>query len=175
MKNKLDTLLKERKATTEEAFQLFDELEPATADFMLGRWKGYSVYSEHRLDGDLEDTGWYGKLFINAEEVHPLLFYTADKKEIYAVDPVSRMRDKALTNEKSTGGEKTKQAKARLRNTEYRGRVCATMVYDELPILDVFVKIDETKVFGVMDMKGDPTSFFFILERDDSATIPLAL
>ncbi|WP_410880737.1 DUF4334 domain-containing protein [Myroides sp. DW712] len=173
MKAKLDTLLKEKKASTKDAFQIFDALEPATADFMIGRWKGYSIYSEHQLDGELESTGWYGKMFLNREEVHPLLFFTEDKKEIFSVNPTGRIASSSQQKDKTVGLEKTKLAKARLRNTEYRGRLCATMIYDELPVLDVFVKIDDTKVLGVMDKKDDPTSFFFILERDDQSNLKL--
>ena len=40
------------------------------------------------------------------------------------------------------------------------------MLYDERPIIDAFVRIDDERVLGVMDLKGDPTSYFFILKRD---------
>lgn len=175
MKIRLENVLKERKTTVEEAFKLFDELEPATLDFMIGRWKGISINSGHRLDGKLEHSGWYGKVFFNLEEVHPLLYFTEDKTAIYSVEPTSLFgRTEHTGKEEATRVfEKTKEAKARLRNTEYRGRSCATMVYDELPILDVFVKIDDTKVLGVMDLKGDPEPFFFVLERDNQSTIHL--
>ena len=55
---------------------------------------------------------------------------------------------------------------ARLRMTTYRGKPSATMVYDNLPINDVFRKVDDDTVLGVMDLKGMKTQFFFVLRRD---------
>ena len=50
--------------------------------------------------------------------------------------------------------------------TTYRGKSSATMIYDQLPINDVFRKIDQDAVFGVMDFKGMKSPFFFILRRE---------
>jgi hypothetical protein len=50
--------------------------------------------------------------------------------------------------------------------TTYRGAPSATMIYDQLPIHDVFRKIDENTVFGVMDLKRMKRPFFFILRRE---------
>ena len=55
---------------------------------------------------------------------------------------------------------------ARLRMVEYRNRVTATMCYDKKAILDHFAIIDENRVMGVMDLKGVPEPYVFILERD---------
>ncbi len=60
----------------------------------------------------------------------------------------------------------TSRSKARLRMTTYRGKSSATMIYDQLPINDVFRKIDQDAVFGVMDLKGMKSPFFFILRRE---------
>ena len=58
-------ILQEKKATLEEALALFDNSPPASLEFMKGRWKGYEIYTNHPMDGLLEVTGWYGKLFRN--------------------------------------------------------------------------------------------------------------
>ena len=50
--------------------------------------------------------------------------------------------------------------------TTYRDKSSATMIYDQLPINDVFRKIDQDAVFGVMDLKGMKSPFFFILRRE---------
>jgi hypothetical protein len=55
----------------------------------------------------------------------------------------------------------------------YRGKSSATMIYDQLPINDVFRKIDEDAVFGVMDLKGMKSPFFFILRREHGGYGPL--
>ena len=60
----------------------------------------------------------------------------------------------------------TSRSTARLRMTTYRGKSSATMIYDQLPIYDVFRKIDQDAVLGVMDLKGMTMPFFFILHRE---------
>ena len=61
----------------------------------------------------------------------------------------------------------TDRSSARLRMTSSRGVVSATMVYDHLPINDVFRRLDDDSVLGVMDLKGMETPFFFLLRRED--------
>ena len=39
------------------------------------------------------------------------------------------------------------------------------MIYDQLPINDVFRQVDENCAFGIMDRKGMRKPFFFILRR----------
>ena len=41
---------------------------------MLGRWRGSGLPTGSPLDGMLEGFGWYGKEFLDEENVHPLLF-----------------------------------------------------------------------------------------------------
>jgi hypothetical protein len=50
--------------------------------------------------------------------------------------------------------------------TEYRGKLSATMIYDQLPINDVFRKLDDNTVLAVMDNKNIKDPFFFKLIRD---------
>ena len=59
---------------TASALRLFDSLEPVTADFMLGTWRGEGFATGHALDGALEAYAWWGKRFDSAEDVYPLLF-----------------------------------------------------------------------------------------------------
>jgi len=42
------------------------------------------------------------------------------------------------------------------------------MIYDKMPINDHFSKIDDHRVFGLMDFKGIETPYFFMLERADN-------
>ncbi len=175
----LEDILQKRKATVKEALEIFDRLEMVPEDFMIGRWKGKEIETNHQMDGILVASGWYGKLFLNSEEVHPLLFYTKNKTELYAVNPrivpmhmkfpksdvvgiLMRLVKPILQTKKST---------ARLRMIEYRNRVTATMCYDEKAILDHFAKIDENRVMGVMDLKGVPDPYIFILERDGDSDL----
>ena len=104
------------------------------------------------------------------------MFITADKTEHYAVNPKLVPLEADLPKDEIVGTVietarfllETNDSKARLRMVEFRGRVTACMLYDDRPIIDAFVKIDGERVLGVMDMKGDPNPYFFILKRDPS-------
>ena len=165
--------------STEEGLQLFDALAPVDLDFMFGRWQGMGLPSNHPMDGLLEAASWYGKEFVDAEQVHPLLF-TMPNGDIIRVAPNPNAMKMTLSlplpknlNTPAlkwmftaiTGVLKTEQSQARLRMMDYRGKVSATMIYDHLPINDSFRKIDENRVFGVMDYKEIKQPFFFALTR----------
>lgn len=170
----LTEALKEGQTTAENALAIFDQLETVDVNFMIGKWKGSEVQTSHPLGGGLESTGWYGKIFKDPENVSPLVFYTLDKSDVFFVNPI--VMAKNTENQGKSGpilmGELQEQVettdyKARLRMTEYRGKVSATMIYDDMPINDVFRKVDEATVLGVMDSKGVPEPLFFILKRDN--------
>jgi hypothetical protein len=42
----------------------------------------------------------------------------------------------------------------------------AAMLYDRLPIVDVFRRLDATTLLGLMDARGIPQPFFFRLTRE---------
>jgi Domain of unknown function (DUF4334)/GXWXG protein len=169
-------IAQQNQTTTEEALQLFDELEPVDIEFMLGRWQGSGFPTHHPMDGLLEAFNWYGKEFVSAEHVHPLLF--SDGNSIFKVDPNPTVMNLGLSfplpkNEAmkpiySSMNKllKTEESKARIRMMEYRGKVSATMIYDYLPINDVFRKVDNNTVLGLMDYKSVPQPFFFTLKRE---------
>jgi GXWXG protein/Domain of unknown function (DUF4334) len=162
--------------TTEAALQLFDELDPVDIEFMLGRWKGSGFHTNHPMDGLLEAFNWYGKEFVSADHVHPLLF--TDGKSVFKVDPNPIIMNLGLSlpiPENETMKPfysamnkmlKTEESKARIRMMEHRGKLSATMIYDYLPINDVFRKVDENTVLGLMDYKSVPQPFFFTLNRE---------
>jgi hypothetical protein len=161
--------------TTEEALVFFDALLPVTIDEIRGRWRGREIDTGHPLNGLLGALGWYGKQFDDAETVHPLLFEDA-RGEIFVVDPRkvpmglaphaprtgTAAAKRALSALRSVMG--TKEPKARIRLIEHRGSVTAAMIYDDLPIIDVFRRVDENTLLGLMDMRGVPP-FFFSLHR----------
>ena len=175
MNSVITRILETRKASPEEVFEAFDSLETISSEFLHGRWKGFEIETNHPLDGLLVASGWYGKIFINNEDVHPLVFFAKEKSELYSVEPSLVPLNTKLPKNERLGLMfamariilETKESRARLRNLEYRGRVSATMIYDGIPIMDTFVKIDDDRVLGVMDLKGQPLPFFFVLERDD--------
>lgn len=175
--DRLETILQVGQTTTAKALEVFDELDTVNLEFMIGRWKGRELHTNHPMDGLLETFNWYGKEFINEDRVHPLLFLDGNDR-IIKVDPNPLGMDLALrfsfpknptlkpVFELMTSLLKTDESKARIRMMEYRGKVSATMIYDYLPINDVFRKISDRSVLGLMDFKAIQQPFFFILNRE---------
>ena len=164
------------RASTSEALALFDALDPVDLNFMTGDWQGSGIHTGHPMDGLLETYAWHGKTFVSPDEVHPLIFEDG-RGRLFAVNaalmpmglalrmpalkwkimrPVFRL-GKFLLGTKKSG--------ARLRMLEHRGKFSATMIYDAQPINDVFRRLDENTVLGLMDLKGCPQPFFFLLRR----------
>ncbi|WP_222841916.1 DUF4334 domain-containing protein [Cystobacter ferrugineus] len=162
--------------STADALALFDSLEPVDLDFMMGRWVGAGFDTHHPMDGLLETFGWYGKAFVTPDDVHPLLFRRGGS--VVSISPrlmpmgllwKVRLPRSALLNALSLPLKfalRTRRARARVRMMEHRGKVSATMIYDDLPIHDVFRKFDDATVLGAMDLKGMPQPFFFQLRRE---------
>ena len=163
--------------TTAEAIALFDSLEPATADEMLGRWRGEGIDTGHPLDGMLEATYWHGKLFEGPEAVVPLRHRVPLWGEIWinpARLPVEPLMGLSFLRWVTPWlmplmvlFVRTGKPKARLRTLAFRGRHHAAMVYDDKPINDVFARMDEGVVMGWMDHKGMDQPYFFKLTRED--------
>jgi len=159
-----------------QALELFDRLGGAELDFMLGTWRGAGFPTGHRMDGLLIATGWYGKRFVDPETVHPLLFYTADRRAVFAVEPALcpvglrlPIRPGWSYHRLITAARPlvdTHKARARLRMVEYRGRATATMIYDAKPINDVFRRINDDSVLGWMDYRRWDRPYFFLPRRE---------
>lgn len=166
-------------STTEAALALFDSLEPVALDAMIGIWAGKEYPTRHPMDGLLGATGWYGKQFLDADTVHPLLFHTADRQAVFAVDPArlpmglpvptSWPLHRVVTTARPF--LRTSKPAARLRTTEYRGVATATMIYDAKPIHDVFRRLDADSLLGAMDYRGFDRPYFFVLRREPGTTV----
>jgi len=169
----------EGRAEPEEVLRIFDHLPAVPESFLWGQWKGSEITTGHPLDGLLGPTGWYGKRFDSREQVHPLLFYTPGRRQLYAVDPRWIPLQLNFPRSRILGGImalarpflQTRRSRARLRMLEYRGKITATMCYDHKPIFDHFARIDEHCVLGLMDMKLESAPYAFLLERDDANTL----
>ena len=160
--------------TTAEALAIFDAAPPVSIDEMIGEWRGAGVHTAHPMDGLLERYGWYGKAFIDAETVHPLLFATNGATPV-ALDPrlmmIEWVWNRRLAHRSIVAAVfsalrpllRTSRPRARLRMLSHRGVVSATMVYDHLPINDVFRRVDAGTRIGLMDMRGMSPPFFFLL------------
>jgi len=164
--------------STTEILALFDSLPPISVEALRGRWHGAGVPSGHPMDGLLERFGWYGKEFNGPEDVQPLLC-KRQGGEVFGLNPAfvpmglvsrhvglfhNRFAEAAFAL--SARAAKTTRPTARLRMTEFRGVVTATMIYDCLPIQDVFRAAARDVLLGVMDLRGMAQPFFFVLRRE---------
>lgn len=162
--------------TAAEASALFDSLPAVRPEELTGRYTGRELATGHPMDGLLEASGWYGKQFDDVDHVHPLLFRSPGG-EIFAVEPrkvplglIPKVPQAVTDRSRSLVGAlkpaiRTKKHRARLRAIEHRGVVTAAMVYDHLPIIDVFRRVDADTLLGVMDLRGAPP-YYFVLTRD---------
>ncbi|MEP1522340.1 DUF4334 domain-containing protein [Ascidiaceihabitans sp.] len=164
-----------QKMSSEEALTYFDSLEPVDVPMMIGTWHGQGIDTDHPMDGLLEASRWIGKRFDGPDAVYPLVHKGLFGRDFFVNpallplglvthlplrDPFIKVLFPLLSPFLSTG-----KPKARLRMTEFRGKVSATMQYDARPINDVFRKIDARNVLGLMDHKGAKTPFFFKLTK----------
>jgi len=159
-----------------EALALYDDLAAVATTEVRGTWRGRELRTGHPMDGLLEATGWYGKRFDDDESVHPLLFSTSSG-DVVSVDP--RKVPMGLAGRVPVGAVararfavdllrpalRTRRPRARLRAVEHRGVVTAAMVYDHLPIIDVFRRVDDDTLLGLMDLRTHPQPYLFILSR----------
>lgn len=118
---------------------LFEQLQPIDAASMIGTWKG------GKFDSSQPDPiNWYGKRFVSASHVEPLL---------------ARKPDGTIYSYEGLGV-------AQLREVAHGGKVQATLIYDKQPMMDYFRKVTDDVVIGLGDIKGRPLNFFFWLERE---------
>lgn len=174
------------KVTTEQAHELFDALPAVKIDELRGLWKGAEFPTASPFDGVLAASGWFGKRFIDNDHVDPLVWHASkDKTKGEEADDGSSGDDSELlftanppkaTALLSQGAYvpdhraecETQEPGARLRLVEYRGVVTASIVYNQLPIIDNFRRVDDTTLLGVMDNPQAPgLPFFFVLRRHE--------
>lgn len=163
--------------TPDAALALFDALPPLDVTDLIGRWQGSGIPTEHPLDGRLEAAGWYGKRMLSTEDVHPLVFRGPGGRLVAVAPgrlPLRRLLRLAPLVPPDLVARVfplvrpllvTSRPAARLRMVEHRGIVSAAMVYDDLPVIDAFRRVDEDTVLGVMDARWQAAPYVFVLHR----------
>jgi GXWXG protein/uncharacterized protein DUF4334 len=164
--------------STDAALAWFDRQAPVAPDVLPGRWRGVELPTGHPFDGLLAVHGWYGKEFLDAERVHPLLF--ADRAGVpRPVDPtlaplgLIRRHPRLLGTLPARAAFpvarrllRTRRAAARVRMVSHRDVLTSALVYDRLPVVDVLRRVSADTLVGLMDMRGVPQPYFFLLHRD---------
>ncbi|SDX84726.1 protein of unknown function [Modestobacter sp. DSM 44400] len=159
----------------------FDALPPVDLPGMFGRWRSAELPTGHPFDGLLSAHRWYGKEAIDAETVHPLLF--PDRAGVpHPLDPtlaplwLLRAVPGLLRSPVARHGFaavrpllRTDRPQARLSRLEHRGVLTAALVYDRLPVVDAFRRVSADTLLGLMDLRGMPAPFPFVLRRDPPA------
>lgn len=122
----------------------FDSLLPLTTKDMIGNWKGGYFPTGSSFDKYLKKRPilqWYGKRFKDENTVNALMMKAGRK-----VFPVPIM------------------GSAVIRRCEFRGKVSVAMIYNYLPIIDHFRKVDDSTLMGIMTLK-ERTEVYFYLQR----------
>ncbi|MDI6837418.1 MAG: DUF4334 domain-containing protein [Rhizobiaceae bacterium] len=171
----------DRAISTRLALGHFDGLGAVEEAEMLGRWRGRDLPTGHPLDGVLGALSWFGKDFRSCEDVDPLLFRRRSGT-LFALDPACIPLRHVQRRPRLWFGTvsvelfrrfghllATRRPTARLRSLAFRGVVSAAMIYDSLPVIDCFRRIDATRVLGLMDLRGIEQPFFFLLRREADA------
>lgn len=185
-----DTRLSELRSgtTAEQGLDFFDSLPPVGIEELEGFWQGADLPTGHPFDGLLGPLGWQGKQFDGPDGAHPLVF--ADRRgRRFDVNPrvvplAAALRLAPLVRKSTVRRPtvprplaarmirpllplaRTSQPKARLRMTQYRGVLSATMIYDALPVNDIFRRVDSSTLLGAMDLRGPYPPFLFTLRQD---------
>jgi hypothetical protein len=166
-------------ATGADALAFFDGLPPAGPDRLPGRWRGTGLPTGHPFDGLLEAYGWYGKEVLDAERVHPLLFARRDGRPaplepahlplglLRRFPAAARLPPARKAFPLVRRLRPARRPGARLRVVAFRGVASAAVVYDALPIIDVLRAAGPDTLLGVMDLRGVPRPFFFVLRREE--------
>jgi hypothetical protein len=165
-------------ATLDAALAFYDGLDAVGLDEMTGSWLGEELPTGNPFDGVLVKFGWHGKRFDGPDDVHPLVF-NARGGRLVSVNPAFVPLELAVRYPRLLHTPvvadvfsvvrpliSTTRPRARLRLTEYRGVVTATMCYDALPVNDAFRKVDADTLVGAMDLRGLDAPFMFVLRRE---------
>lgn len=120
----------------------FSELEPVSMKEIVGFWNGGIFKTGKLIDWTLKDYGilkWTGKNYIDENNVKALMHKFLG---LHFNFPII--------------------GQARIRKIEFRNKVSTSMIYNYLPIIDHFRKVDDNTLMGAMDFKGKIVLYFYL-------------
>ncbi|QCX81536.1 hypothetical protein C9F11_39770 [Streptomyces sp. YIM 121038] len=139
----LDVIASGEECDNARLAEFFDRLEPVGPELLVGTWRGGGFEHTSENAALLATMRWYGKRFVDAEHVEPLLCRDEDGT-VYSYEELGL---------------------ARLHEVVHRGKRSTAMVYDQLPVVDHFRRLTDDVLLGLMDKKGAPEDFYFHLTR----------
>ena len=143
VKSRFDALSSQKQPVEFDVLaDFYAELEPVSSEEIMGDWRGGMFKTGKLIDLTLKDYGvysWVGKNFISQNKVKALMH------QVFGW----QFNIPLLGN-------------AQVRQLEFRGKVSVAMIYDHLPIIDYFRRVDENTLMGVMDYKGAVPLYFYL-------------
>jgi len=144
----------------------FDQLPPVELEFMVGTWRYANVPSNNRQDYLLEMIDFHGKRFYGADtnyQVDPVICWSGGKlirvgsmpywlfKRIPETTPSREQPVRRAILHKYNQCcvlpfSQTKEPHAHNMIVEHRGVCTTAMVYDHMPMVDVFKKVDDNTI-----------------------------
>lgn len=129
-----------------ELDELFAELQPVTIDELIGEWQVGYLFTEgtgSKFETLLKylPVKLYGKRFFSKNKVQAWVFSFFGIKFGFP------------------------GATSILETIDYRGKVSTSMIYNYLPIIDHFRKIDNSVIMGIMEIKGNLCVYFYLRKR----------
>ncbi|MFP2997967.1 DUF4334 domain-containing protein [Spongiivirga sp. MCCC 1A20706] len=122
--------------------EIFSNLAPLNTNEILGSWKGGFFKTGKLIDLTLRDYGiikWVGKHYISENKVKALKYKFLGLTFSFPII-----------------------GRARIRHVEFRDKMSTAMIYNHLPIIDHFRRVDDSTLMGVMDFKGRIVLYFYL-------------
>ena len=125
--------------------EYFAQLTPITTDDMIGKWRGGCIKAGSPFEFLLKKTlpiHWHGKTFKNVNAVSALVMNVLGAKIALPFF-----------------------GSAIIREIKFREKTSVSMIYNYLPIIDHFRRIDDNTLMGVMTIK-DRVEVYFYLKKE---------
>ncbi|MBI4652870.1 DUF4334 domain-containing protein [Candidatus Kuenenbacteria bacterium] len=131
------------KISCKELDEFFTGLKPVKIEEMIGEWQGGNLFTESKwwrlFFKNFIGFKWYGKKFLDSNNVQAQIWSFLGKIKFNI-----------------PGGT------AFLRRLEFRDKVSTSMIYNYLPIVDNFRKVNDDTVMAIMEIKGKVSIYFYL-------------
>ena len=124
--------------------EIYRHLDSITIPEMIGEWRGQCIKTGSKFDLILHKfryISWHGKVFYDENRVNALIMNLVGNRF-----PIPYF------------------GSAIIRELKFREKVSVSMIYNYLPIIDHFRKINPSTLMGIMTLKGN-VEVYFLLHR----------